>query len=192
VPADRVEAWALVARAQAGDRDAFGQLYERYFDTVYRFVCRRVRSHRQLAEDLTADTFVRALQGIGRVRRTAADPGAWLVAVARNIVADHYKSAAVRRRASDSECVDVPDVTSREPGPAELAELAALRQCLGVAVAALVPGQRRTIEDRFYRGLSVEESAAAARLTVGAVKASQARACRNLADRISPSWGISC
>src|SRR5262245_34992239 len=54
------EVWALIERAQAGDGGAFGSLYDRYFDTVFRFVYFRV-GNRQLAEDLTADTFLRAL-----------------------------------------------------------------------------------------------------------------------------------
>ncbi|MCW2643716.1 MAG: polymerase subunit sigma-24, partial [Dactylosporangium sp.] len=47
--------WLLVERAQAGDAEAFGLIYDRYFDTVFRFVYFRV-GNRQLAEDLAADT----------------------------------------------------------------------------------------------------------------------------------------
>src|ERR1700712_3231280 len=46
------EVWALVERAQAGDSEAFGLIYDRYVDTVFRFVYFRV-GNRQLAEDLT-------------------------------------------------------------------------------------------------------------------------------------------
>src|SRR5690349_15158781 len=57
------EVWALVERAQAGDAAAFGLIYDRYVDTVFRFVYFRV-GNRQLAEDLTSDTFLRALKRI--------------------------------------------------------------------------------------------------------------------------------
>jgi RNA polymerase sigma-70 factor (ECF subfamily) len=58
------EVWALVERAQAGESAAFGLIYDRYVDTVFRFVYFRV-GNRQLAEDLTSDTFLRALKRIG-------------------------------------------------------------------------------------------------------------------------------
>src|SRR5262245_40612431 len=89
------EVWALIERAQAGDGAAFGLLYDRYFDTVFRFVYFRV-GNRQLAEDLTADTFLRALKRIGSFTWQGRDLGAWLVTIARNLVADHFKSGRYR------------------------------------------------------------------------------------------------
>src|SRR5687767_7449305 len=53
----------LVLRAKTGDTEAFGMLYDRYVELVYRYVFFRVGSH-TLAEDLTSDTFLRALRGI--------------------------------------------------------------------------------------------------------------------------------
>src|SRR5206468_11851041 len=89
------EVWALVERAQAGEAEAFGLIYDRYFDTVFRFVYFRV-GNRQLAEDLTADTFLRALKRIGSFTWQGPDLGVWLVTIARNLVADHFKSGRYR------------------------------------------------------------------------------------------------
>ncbi|MGH1552414.1 sigma factor [Streptomyces sp. L7] len=54
----------LVERAQAGEADAFGRLYDQYSDTVYRYIYYRVGG-KATAEDLTSETFLRALRRIG-------------------------------------------------------------------------------------------------------------------------------
>ncbi|CAM5547841.1 hypothetical protein SMICM304S_09323 [Streptomyces microflavus] len=58
----------LVERAQAGEADAFGRLYDQYSDTVYRYIYYRVGG-KATAEDLTSETFLRAL------RRISTSPG---------------------------------------------------------------------------------------------------------------------
>src|SRR5215212_11691830 len=68
----------LVARAQAGDSDAFGMLYDRYVDVVYRYVYYRV-NNQSLCEDVVSDTFLRALRRITSFTWQGRDFGAWLV-----------------------------------------------------------------------------------------------------------------
>ncbi|MGH3744552.1 MAG: sigma-70 family RNA polymerase sigma factor, partial [Mycobacteriales bacterium] len=85
----------LVARAQAGDAEAFGEIYDRYVDLIYRYIYYRVGS-KQLAEDLTSETFLRALRRIGSFTWQGRDVGAWFVTIARNLVTDHYKSSRYR------------------------------------------------------------------------------------------------
>ena len=63
--------WALVNAAQAGDMAAYGELFELYYDMVFRFVLFRT-GDRALAEDLTSETFVRALRRISSVSYQAA------------------------------------------------------------------------------------------------------------------------
>src|SRR5580765_2318173 len=92
---EHVETWRLVERAQQGDGEAFGQLYDRYFDTVYRFIYFRVND-RTLAEDFTSETFLRALRRISTISYQGRDIGAWFITIARNIVLDHVKSARNR------------------------------------------------------------------------------------------------
>src|SRR5262249_58120274 len=89
------EVWALVERAQQGDTEAFGLIYDRYVDTVFRFIYFRVGS-RPLAEDLTSDTFLRALKRISSFAWQGRDLGAWLVTIARNLVADPFKAGRYR------------------------------------------------------------------------------------------------
>src|SRR5690606_2206251 len=97
----------LVLRAKTGDAEAFGTLYDRYLDLVYRYVYFRVGSH-PLAEDLTSETFLRALRRIADFTWQGRDFGAWLVTIARNLVADHFKSGRYRLEVSTAEILDVP------------------------------------------------------------------------------------
>ena len=95
VNGEHVGTWRLVTAAQDGDGEAFGQLYDRYVDTVFRFIYFRVND-RALAEDFTSETFLRALRRISTISYQGRDIGAWFMTIARNIVFDHAKSARFR------------------------------------------------------------------------------------------------
>jgi RNA polymerase sigma-70 factor (ECF subfamily) len=82
---------ALVELARGGDAEAFGLLYDPYQPAVYRFLAYRLGSA-TLAEDLTSETFVRALRSISSFRWQGKDFGAWLMTIARNLATDHVKS----------------------------------------------------------------------------------------------------
>jgi RNA polymerase sigma-70 factor (ECF subfamily) len=175
------EVWALIERAQAGDGAAFGLLYDRYFDTVFRFVYFRV-GNRQLAEDLTADTFLRALKRIGSFTWQGRDLGAWLVTIARNLVADHFKSGRYRLEVTTG---DVLDADRPDRGPEGSPEAAVIDHITNVdllkAVKQLNPEQQECIVLRFLHGFSVAETAQAMSKNEGAIKALQYRAVRALA-----------
>ncbi|MET7421319.1 sigma-70 family RNA polymerase sigma factor [Dactylosporangium sp. NPDC005555] len=175
------EVWALIERAQAGDGAAFGLLYDRYFDTVFRFVYFRV-GNRQLAEDLTADTFLRALKRIGSFTWQGRDLGAWLVTIARNLVADHFKSGRYRLEVTTG---DVLDADRPDRGPEGSPEAAVIDHITNVdllkAVKQLNPEQQECIVLRFLHGFSVAETAQTMGKNEGAIKALQYRAVRALA-----------
>ena len=166
----------LVHRAVAGDAEAFGRLYDRFHHSVYRVIYSQTRST-SLTEDLTADTFFRALRGIQRYKLDPSLFTAWLFRIARNLVIDHYKASRTRfEHASDmSRHEDVTDGTD--------AELTALlnRDRVQAALAEIPAGQRRVIELRFLCELSTTEVAALLDNTEGAVKQLQLRGLRNLA-----------
>jgi RNA polymerase sigma-70 factor (ECF subfamily) len=175
------EVWNLIERAQAGDGAAFGLLYDRYFDTVFRFVYFRV-GNRQLAEDLTSDTFLRALKRIGSFTWQGRDLGAWLVTIARNLVADHFKSGRYRLEVTTG---DVLDADRPDRGPEGSPEAAVIDHITNVdllkAVKQLNPEQQECIVLRFLHGFSVAETAQAMGKNEGAIKALQYRAVRALA-----------
>ncbi|MBX6750336.1 MAG: sigma-70 family RNA polymerase sigma factor [Micromonosporaceae bacterium] len=174
------EVWALVERAQAGDADAFAQIYHRYLDVVFRFIYFRV-TNRQVAEDLTAETFLRALKRIGGVTWQGRDIGAWLITIARNLVADHFKSGRYRFEVPTGDVLEADD---EDHGPEGSPELAVVDHITNVtllgAVQRLNPEQRECIVLRFLHGFSVAETAQAMGKNEGAIKALQYRAVRAL------------
>ncbi|MEU5937825.1 ECF subfamily RNA polymerase sigma factor, BldN family [Micromonospora sp. NPDC047548] len=176
-----IEVWALVERAQAGEAEAFGLIYDRYVDTVFRFVYFRV-GNRQLAEDLTSDTFLRALKRIGSFTWQGRDLGAWLVTIARNLVADHFKSGRYRLEVATG---DVLDADREDRGPEGSPEAAVVEHITNVALLTAVkqlnPEQQECIVLRFLQGFSVAETARAMGKNEGAIKALQYRAVRALA-----------
>lgn len=170
--------WDLVRATQAGDQEAFGQLYDRYHEMVFRYVLFRV-GDRQLAEDLTAETFLRALRRIGSVSYQGRDIGAWFVTIARNLVLDHVKSSRYRLEQTTSEIADLSPSTS---GPEQQVLDGATHEELLRCVAKLNSDQKECIALRFLQGLSVAETARLMGRNEGAVKALQHRAVRRLAQ----------
>ncbi len=177
---DVAVALALVHRAQAGDAEAFGELYDRYVDLVYRYVYYRVSSQ-QLAEDLTSETFLRALRRISSFTWQGRDVGAWFVTIARNLIADHYKSSRYRLEATtDDVTTSVPTARLTQDGPEDSVLEAMQNKVLLEAVKQLGPEQQECIVLRFLQGLSVAETAQVMGKNEGAIKALQYRAVRAL------------
>lgn len=170
--------WSLVEATQAGDMVAFGQLFEINRDQIYRYVLART-SDRGLAEDITSETFVRALHRIDSVRYQGRGFGAWLTTIARNLVLDHLKSSRHRLEQphSDTALFD-PSVGGPEREVIERATSVELLR----RVAQLNDDQRECVVLRFWQGFSVVETAQIMQRTEGAVKALQHRAVRNLAQ----------
>ncbi|TDD82878.1 sigma-70 family RNA polymerase sigma factor [Actinomadura darangshiensis] len=176
--ADRAEVMkALVLRARDGDADAFGSLYDHYVELVYRYVYYRVGTH-SLTEDLTSETFLRALRRVHDFHWQGKDFGAWLVTIARNLVADHFKSGRYRLEVSTAELVE-PD--RPQEGPERAVLDAMTNRTLLIAVRQLGSEQQECVVLRFLHGLSVAETALVMDKKPGAIKALQYRAVRSLA-----------
>ncbi|HEV2345097.1 MAG TPA: ECF subfamily RNA polymerase sigma factor, BldN family [Actinocrinis sp.] len=180
--AESMRMLALVRLAQDGDGEAFGQLYDAYSDTVYRYIYYRV-SNKPLAEDLTSETFLRALRRISTFTWQGRDFGAWLVTIARNLVADHFKSSRYRLEVPTGEMLD-SDQTESSPEDSVLAYLS--NKALLDAVCQLNSQQQECVTLRFLHGLSVAETAKIMGKNDGAIKTLQYRAIRTLA-RLLPA-----
>ncbi len=177
--------WDLVEAAQAGDREAFGALYGRYVRGVSHFLGNRVRD-RGLVEDLTSETFTRALRRIDSVRDQGRDPGAWLTTIARNLVFDHSKSS---RYKLDTPTAQIDDRDSHDRDPEQTVIDRDTAAQLRRHVEALSADQRQSIQHRFYEDLSVAETAAAMGRSEGAVKALQHRAISQLRASLTENTG---
>ena len=179
------EVVALVERAQAGDAEAFGRIYDRYVDLIYRYVYYRVGSQ-QLAEDLTSETFLRALRRMSTFTWQGRDVGAWFVTIARNLVADHYKSSRYKLEITTHDLVGAAGERPDEGSPEDEVLTALTNAALLTAVKSLSPEQQECIVLRFLQGMSVSETAYAMGKNEGAIKALQYRAVRSLGRLLPP------
>lgn len=169
----------LIADAIADPR-AFAPLYQRYVTPVYRYCYRRVADP-DLAADLTATIFTRALEALPRFRLREAGGGtfrSWLFAIAHNVVIDSHR----RQRPAGQMLEDPPD---HAPGPEERAvhgdELARL-----IAALEQLPHQHRQIVELRLAGLTSAEIASTLSLSKAAVKSAQTRAYARLREWLSP------
>lgn len=173
----RAHIWKWIQAAAAGDREAFGRIYGAYHDSVFKFIYFRT-SHRQLAEDLTADTFVRALNRIDSFTWQGRDLGAWLITIARNLVADHYKSGRYRLEVLTGEVLAGDHAEFTIDGVDEAVVDYLTNVEVMAALKTLGAEQRECLVLRFLLGFSVEETAQAMGKNEGAIKALQYRATR--------------
>lgn len=144
---------ALIARAQR-DPAAFGELYDRHVDAVYRYMAHRLGPGPE-AEDLTGAVFLRALQALPRFRWQGVAFRHWLYRIAGNIVRDHW-----RRRRFQLPLSEAVAITAAGPGPVELAEERDLHAQLRQYVRRLPPSQQEAVVLRFGQELSYAEIAA--------------------------------
>ncbi len=176
---------ALVELARVGDAEAFGQLYDHYNASVYRFLYYRVGSV-PLAEDLTAETFFRALRSMSSFRWQGKDFGAWLMTIARNLTTDHFKAGRTRLEQTTEDMTTL-DTTTEGPEGAVLASLT--NEALLEALDSLPAEQRECLVMRFLQGLSIAETADLLGRSAGAVKQLQLRGVRNLAKLLPEGMG---
>jgi RNA polymerase sigma-70 factor (TIGR02952 family) len=170
--------WGLVRRAQEGDPEAFGELYDHYVTLVHRYAYHRV-GDRATAEDVTSETFVRALRRIDSLSFQGRDVGAWLVTIARNIIRDQVKSSRYRLEVATA---DMRDADRATDGPEDAVVQQLTNEQLLACVKQLGSEQQECIALRFLQGMSVSETAEIMGKKEGAIKALQHRAVRRLAN----------
>ena len=175
--AERERLIALVELARQGDKDAFGLLYDHYQASVYRFLYYRTRSQ-ALAEDLTSETFFRALRSMNNFRWQGKDFGAWLMTIARNLTTDHFKAGRTRLEMTTEDMTPHDDATD---GPEDEVLAGLTNEVLLTALTELPTEQRECLIMRFLQGMSIAETAKALNRSDGAVKQLQLRGVRNLA-----------
>jgi len=171
---------ALVERARSGDAEAFGALYEQRRAQIYTFLRYLVRD-REEAADLTQQVFVRAWDGLPRLRKPEVF-GAWLHRIARNLARDRAKSARVRM---EEPLPDEDETVGAGDAGSGLLEKEMRRQVRD-AVAALPEIHRGAVVMHHVEGLSVNEIAQALGVSPGTVMSRLARAREALRERLGP------
>lgn len=178
--ADRV----LVQRTLAGDADAFTQLHRRYYARVFRHALFRCRSSAD-AEDIAAETFVKAVHYLPQYRFQGESLLPWLCRIATNLVIDQGRRAhgqtplSLEGAAEDVRAL-MENLRDEGPNPHELAERHETQTLIRAAVATLPADQADAILLRFGGDLSIQEISLALGRTEGAVKSLIHRGLVNL------------
>ena len=158
---------SLVRRAQQKDQRAFTELYEAYFDKIYRYVTIKI-GDRTEAEDMTQQVFLKALESISSFKWKGVPFSAWLYRIAHNQVIDYYRRQKKRPDTLKDDAVVVSD-----SNPQQVAERSLDIEQVMSATRKLTDSQREVISLRFSGGLSTSEVANIMGKSQGAIKALQ-------------------
>lgn len=177
-----VELPAIIARAQAGDELAFGELYARYARYILRYMYVRTREP-ELSQDLTQEVFIRVLKGIGGLQYRGEKMFlGWLYTIAGNVLIGQAR----RRQIFASSLEDTLDVT--DPRGQEAVSSLFERLSLQHAIAQLTAEQQHVLMLKFFGDMTNQEIAATIGKTEGAVKALQHRAIQTLQQILNQEY----
>ncbi len=169
---DTDKARELVKECQTGNLGAFDELYTAYVEKIYNFIYYRT-GHRETAEDLTSQTFFKALRSINSVHDAPGAFSSWLYRIARNTVIDHYRTN--KNDADIEEAWSISDNTDTQSDFATRDALDKARSWL----QKLPEAQRDVVIMKVWDGLTYDEiaaitgkSAASCKMTVSRTLAS--------------------
>jgi RNA polymerase sigma-70 factor (ECF subfamily) len=175
----------LVLQAQAGNSEAFGQLYDAYMERIYRFVYFRVEDQ-QTAEDITSQVFLKAWSNLDRFSFNRTPYLAWLYTIAHNAVIDHYRTRKVTAA--------LDDVQLSQQDHAEVVEneidLTNEMKTIKAALQMLTDDQQKVLTLKFIEGMSNTEIARQLGKREGAIRALQMRGLQALAKQLQEKMVI--
>ncbi|HEX6965613.1 MAG TPA: sigma-70 family RNA polymerase sigma factor [Gemmatimonadaceae bacterium] len=182
----------VAALAKNGREEAFRELVRRYERPVFSLIYRMVRD-REVAEDLSQETFIKVLNHIDRYR-PEFKLSSWLFKIANNLTIDHLRKRHVdtismdgsphAATAAEIEATSF-DVEGRGESPLEELESRELGTAIEQAIARLRPEYRSCILLRHVEGRSYEEIAATLDLPLGTVKTYIHRARHELRNALA-------
>ena len=146
----------VIARARAGDAEAWGELYREYAPAIFRF-CRRAMPTREDAEDATMEIFMKLKGKLGQYDTTRSF-SAWLYKVAANHCWDILRRRKIRQ---DRETEDVESLPLEHPEPTQLEKLIEHRSGEEVrkAIEKMGARARMALVMRYYSDMSYDEIA---------------------------------
>lgn len=173
------EELALLRRAEIFDREALGEVHERYYSDIFRYISFRVQDYEATA-DLTSDVFERLLQSLRDQHAPRNTIRGWLYGTAKHVVQDFFRQRTRRHPAPVPENwpsgEEAPDVALDQQWQADR---------LTAALGRLTEEQQQVLAMRFGQGFSVQATADQLGKSVGAVKMLQARAVAMLTELMS-------
>jgi RNA polymerase sigma-70 factor, ECF subfamily len=158
----------LVQRAQKQDNQAFAQLYEAYFDKIYRYISFKVRNDME-AEDMTQQVFMKVLKSISSYKSKGVPFSSWVYRIAHNLVVDFM------RQQNKKATVDIDGIQLVSPAedPQQMIEKQIDVEDLKKATRSLTASQQEVLSLRFAGELSIFECAQIMGKSEGAIKALQ-------------------
>jgi RNA polymerase sigma-70 factor (ECF subfamily) len=171
---------ALIERART-DKEAFGVLYERYVDRIYKYVYYRTGNVAD-AEDLTARIFERAMKHIGRYQDQGVPFSAWLYRIAHNLVANWYRD---RSRRTFVALEDVSQWMMTDHGPEFAAQLMEDKEALQEAISSLPAERQELLMLKYIERLSNAEIGDVMGRSEGAVKSLYHRTLLSLREELA-------
>lgn len=161
---------------QAAQRDLFEAYYRRTFAVVF-----SILRHRDSAEDITQDAFIKAFQSLSRLREPEKF-GPWLAVIASNLARNYLQRA--------KKIVYSDDLSPYEPGLINSTEEAAMRDLqidqVRRAIRTLPAEQQQVIVLQFYYDLKIDDIAALLKVSAGTVKSRLFRARQKLSRILEP------
>ncbi|HLY24880.1 MAG TPA: RNA polymerase sigma factor [Aggregatilineales bacterium] len=161
----------LIRAAQRGDERAFGELYNAHVHDIYRYMLYRVGTP-EVAQDLTAEVFLRAIEGLVRYQDREIPWLAWLYRIAHARVVDHYRRS---RHYQNQEDIDSLEITADHDLDSDLLT-SFQQQKLKDALLRLSDDQQQVIILRFIQGYNIQQTADVLGKSIGAIKMIQRRA----------------
>jgi RNA polymerase sigma-70 factor (ECF subfamily) len=175
----------LIQRAQQGDEKAISELYRCHVDVVYRYIWARVKDE-NTAEDLTAQVFLKALEGLPTYQNTGKPFLAWLYRIAYARTVDHWRQQERRMEVPLDEALPAGELRPGAFLEAEDDWVTAVN-----LLAQLTDDQQAVLMLRFIGEMSLAKVAETLGKTVGATKAIQHRALASLARLLQDQGGPS-
>jgi RNA polymerase sigma-70 factor (ECF subfamily) len=165
----------ILAKARAGSQAAFGEIYNLYFKKIYQFIYYRV-GHKEAAEDLAEEVFLKAFSKIGSVLDGNSFVG-WLYQIARNIVIDYY-----RQKKNVVALEDVENTLEYETNVIDIVNLESQQKILLKLLKELGAEQQIVLKLKFFEDLTNSEIAEMLHKNEGAVRVIQHRAIAKLQE----------
>lgn len=167
----------LLIKAKKGEESAFGEIYNLFFKKIYQFIYFRV-SHKEIAEDLAEEVFLKAFTKLSSISDNKAF-GGWLYQIARNKVIDYY-----REKKLSVSLEEVENTLEYESNVIDIVNLDTQQKTILKLIKELTPEQQIVVKLKFFEDLDTPEIAEMLHKKEGAIRVIQHRAISKLQELI--------
>ena len=170
---DKISDTVLITRSKRGDAKAFGSLYLKYLNGVYRYVFFRIGQNGPEAEDISQNALIRAWEKIGLYKATLGSFRSWLFSIVHNTMIDYLREKGHPTETLDENNTDISS---------DITDSLSAKLTIDKGLEKLPAEQRSVITLRFIEGYSVRETAKVLGKTEEGVRAMQYRALKTLRE----------